>query len=121
MLSAEPPEAFGFFAGGPRAAVVFSNPLPESGTRDYAVPAGRTFSVLAGDVQVENNVVLRAPGGRVQLAAVGASASQVPLDFAVPLENLGAAETLGEVARLRNGSQLLAPPARIATCPREAS
>jgi len=108
LLSSQPPEAFGFMSGGPRAPVVFSNPLPESGTRDYAVAAGETFSILAGDVRVENNTVLRAPSGRVQLAAVGNSAAQrIPLDFAAPLETFGAAAALGAV-EVRTGAQLLA-------------
>jgi filamentous hemagglutinin family protein len=107
VLSADPPASFGFVAGGPRAEVVFSNPLPQAGTRDYAVTAGHAFSVIAGDVRVENNVTLRAPSGRVQLAAVGSATGEIPLDFAVPLDAFGAPAALGEV-RISADSQVLA-------------
>jgi filamentous hemagglutinin family protein len=107
VLSADPPASFGFVGGGPRAQVVFSNPLPQAGARDYAVTPGHTISVIAGDVRVENNVTLRAPSGRVQLAAVGSATGEIPLDFAAPVETFGAPEALGEV-RISADSQILA-------------
>lgn len=100
ILSAEPPVAFGFLASGPRAEVVFSNPQPDSPqpVPEYAVSAGKTFSIVAGDVRVEHRLRLRAPSGRIQIAATGAANARVPLDLAVPLEDLGDSAAFGEVS-----------------------
>ena len=81
LLTAAPVVAFGFF--GPSAApVTFDIP---STAPALSVPQGATFSVIAGDISV-NGTVLRAPGGRLQIAAVASAGEVVP---ALPAETPG--------------------------------
>jgi len=80
-LSAAPVESFGFLAGA-AGDVVFDQ------ADIVAVSRGAGLTVVAGDVVVtgeksaalESN--LEAPGGLVQLAAVGGAATEVPVDVA---------------------------------------
>jgi filamentous hemagglutinin family protein len=106
-LSVEPPEAFGFDGGAPAGEIVFGN--AGAGARFYSVPDGRTFTAVGGDVTVTNRAQIQAPGGRVQLAAVGSAAMVVPLDLAQLDVAPDSATSLGEV-RVEARSSLGALP-----------
>jgi filamentous hemagglutinin family protein len=111
-LSAFPPSAFGYLPG---EAGDVSFPLrdPSIDTQPLVVAPGATLTVVAGDVTLENRGTYLAPGGVIQLAAVGEAGVDVPLDLA----EFAAREAtdLGEV-RIRDGTtvdtlDLVAPDA----------
>lgn len=80
-LSVESPEAFGFYADGPRAAIGFANPeisVPPS----LRVPDGETISIVGGDVHFEERSAVRAFSGRVQVVAAGGAEATITLDAA---------------------------------------
>ena len=110
VLSSAAPEAFGFFAGREAADVVFAA-FPGF-TSNVAVKTGATLSVSAGDVTATNRVFLRAPSGRVQLAALGSAGAEVPLDFAEYHPDPAAAAALGEVV-LADGATAIAVPTAV--------
>ncbi|MGH0031139.1 MAG: filamentous hemagglutinin N-terminal domain-containing protein [Myxococcota bacterium] len=94
-LSVEPPEAFGFTGGVPAGDIVFGNAGVSA--RFYTVPDGETLTAVGGNVTLTNRAILQASGGRVQLAAVGSAAVEVPLDLAQLPVAADPASALGEV------------------------
>jgi filamentous hemagglutinin family protein len=74
VLTVDPPSAFGFLGPTP-AAISFDSTFLE-------VPSGRMLSVIGGDIAMYN-VVLRAPGGRINLVSA-ASAGEVGMTGDVP-------------------------------------
>jgi filamentous hemagglutinin family protein len=77
VLSAAPPEAFGFLGEG-------AGPISFDRVQNLRVPDGETLSAVGGDVAVTGSVgspTLVARGGRVQLASAS-SAVAVPVDVA---------------------------------------
>jgi len=95
-LSAAEPAAFGFLGAAPAAEVAFVNTQPNI-AKIFAVPDGETFTVVAGDVRVEQNTHIGASGGRVQVAAVGSASVTVPVDLASWNVAPGTASPLGQV------------------------
>jgi len=75
VLSASPPAAFGFLPGD-ASEVTFDKPLP------VAVAPGETLTAIGGKVSVLRTGTLSAPGGSIQLAAVGSAGVEVPVDVA---------------------------------------
>jgi filamentous hemagglutinin family protein len=106
VLSAAPPEAFGFLGGVPAADLEFLN-TDQSFPRFYRVPDGETFTAIGGNVRVMNaqepglppgqSSQLVAFGGRVQVAAAGSAAVVVPLDLATWKVAPDSSTHLGEV------------------------
>ena len=94
VLSAEPPQAFGFLGSNP-ASITFDATGTFDGTvtQPFAVDPGQTLAVVGGDVQVINGAILWAPGGVVQLVSVGSGAGTV--DLSAP--NLASFASLGNV------------------------
>ena len=119
LLAAEP-AAFGFLGGTAAADVLLGNPDPNVAKR-LRVADGATFTIVAGNVRIENNTDVQAFGGRVQVAAVGSAAAEVPTDLAqwnvapdgnaelgeVSVENQSALDTLPFDANVAQGTVVI--------------
>ena len=107
VLSVAPPSSFGFLAANPAGISIQQSNL--------AVPAGKTLSMVGGDVDIAGDSVsiyanLKAPGGQIALVSA-ASPGEVTLgDFGTP----GVA-SLGNIT-VRNAN-LLSESSSIATDP----
>jgi large exoprotein involved in heme utilization and adhesion len=98
VLTAAPPEAFGFLGSNPAGIS-----LDKSG---LAVPSEETVSLLGGDIEISGDpelnafesVVLAAPGGRINIASV-ASAGEVAPGASVDAPDIGldGVSAMGEI------------------------
>jgi large exoprotein involved in heme utilization and adhesion len=76
-LTSAPPAAFGFL-GDTVSGIEFDRP------RFLSVPEGKTLSAVGGSVTVKGSsgvTTLQARGGRIQLASIGATETEVPTDL----------------------------------------
>ncbi len=90
LLTAAPPAAFGFLREQPAAIAFRGN---GSGS-EFAVPEDETLSVIGGDVEITGAAMLKAPGGRINLASL-ASAGKVKLgNAALEAESSGPLGTI---------------------------
>ncbi|MCX5739708.1 MAG: hypothetical protein NTZ61_14680, partial [Proteobacteria bacterium] len=93
MLSAAPPAAFGFLSAGTDAGTSLS----VTGAT-LAVPAGETLSFVGRDRVALTGAKLKAPGGRVNLAAVNSAGDvdMAPASAPEPLDTSGFS-SLGDI------------------------
>jgi filamentous hemagglutinin family protein len=79
VLTVASPAAFGFLSGNPAGISIQESRLQ--------VPAGKTLSVVGGDVEMRGGV-LQAPSGRLQLASVASPGEVIfsPLELAPELQ-----------------------------------
>lgn len=71
-LTSAPPSAFGFLGSNPGKITI------EASSNYLSVPAGRTLSVVGGDIQISAGGVLYAAGGRINLASVASPGEVTP-------------------------------------------
>ncbi len=74
VLSMANPVAFGFLSANP-APIVLNGPLLLE-----PVPAGKTFALVAGDIDIRAGSVIVAPGAIVSLASVASAGDAILLD-----------------------------------------
>jgi filamentous hemagglutinin family protein len=101
VLTAAPPEAFGFLSGNP-AAISIDNSALE-------VPKGETVSLIGGDIEIvgdSNKTSVSAPAGQINIASVASSGEVLPnaVNENADLQMNGFVQ-LGEV-RLSEGAEL---------------
>lgn len=77
VLTSAPPEAFGFLGENPAGITIQG---------ELEVPEQKTLSVIGGDIKI-NNGVLRAPGGRINLASVDSSGIVTPHDDGLDVDS----------------------------------
>ncbi len=77
VLTSDPPSAFGFLGPSP-AGVSFDQSFMQ-------VPTGKTLSVIAGDIQMQNSTLF-AQGGKINLASAASAGEVRPADKGLVME-----------------------------------